>query len=140
MHSYWNDYRGAAMKLRRYEKHRLWTVDELKILADMRKKEISMYEISKRLNRSKDSIRGKLDQMGDDIWDSKKWSRHISKRTFVYWTMEELREAKLVLDSGGSYKEAAAKVAHNERSLASKIYSMGMDFWEERNWERYVIG
>ena len=99
-----------------------------------------MYEISKRLNRSKDSIRGKLEQMGDDIWDSKKWNNHISKRTFVYWNMEELREAKLVLDSGGSYKDAASKVAHSERSLASKIYGMGMDFWKERNWERYVIG
>ncbi len=128
------------MKLRRYEKCRLWTVDELKILADMKEKKISMYEISKRLNRSKDSIRGKLEQMRDDIWDSKKWNNHISKRTFVYWNMEELMEAKLVLDSGGSYKDAASKVAHNERSLASKTYSKGMDFWKERNWERYVIG
>ena len=78
--------------------------------------------------------------MGKDIWDKSKWTEYISNRPYNYWTYEELREVKLVLDCGGTMAEAAKKTSHNRNCLSHKINIMGMDFWEERNWDRYVVG
>lgn len=119
---------------------RLWTEDELEILANMRRQRIVVSKIGERLNRSTLSVRFKLSTMGNDLWDRSRWSRYISKRTRNYWTYEELYDAKLVLESGGTLAEAAKKTSHNSGSLRSKINMMGSDFWEERNWEMYTVG
>ena len=78
--------------------------------------------------------------MGKDLWDKSRWYDYVTNRTYNYWTKEELREAKLVLDCGGTMSEAAKKTSHNRNCLSHKINIMGMDFWEERNWDRYVVG
>ena len=119
---------------------RLWTEDELEILANMRRQRIVVSKIGERLNRSTLSVRFKLSTMGNDLWDKNSWSRHISKRTRNYWTYEELYDAKLVLESGGTLAEAAKKTSHSGGTLRNKIITMGSDFWEERNWDRYVVG
>ncbi|AYB00239.1 hypothetical protein D4A81_09995 [Lachnoanaerobaculum umeaense] len=119
---------------------RLWTEEELEILADMRRQRIVVSKIGERLNRSTASVRLKLSTMGEDLWDRSRWSRYISKRTRNYWTYEELYDAKLILECGGTFAEAAKKTSHNSGSLRSKISMMGSDFWEERNWEMYTVG
>lgn len=119
---------------------RLWTEDELEILANMRRQRIAVSKIGERLNRSTLSVRLKLNTMGNDLWDRSRWSRYISKRTRNYWTYEELYDAKLVLESGGTLAEAAKKTSHSRGTLTSKINMMGSDFWEERNWEMYTVG
>ena len=75
-----------------------------------------------------------------NIWGKSKWNEYISTRPYNYWTYEELREVKLVLDCGGTMAEAAKKTSHNRACISHKINIMGMDFWEERNWDRYVVG
>ena len=119
---------------------RLWTLEELEILLDMMKKGSKLKDIAERLNRSYGSIQVKARSMGKDLWDRSSWSRYISKRTRNYWTYEELYDAKLVLECGGTFAEAAKKTSHSSRTLAGKINIMGSDFWEERNWEMYTVG
>ena len=119
---------------------RLWTLEELEILLDMMKKGSKLKDIAERLNRSYGSIQVKVKSMGKDLWDRSSWSRYISKRTRNYWTYEELYDAKLVLESGGTLAEAAKKTSHSRGTLTSKINMMGSDFWEERNWEMYTVG
>ena len=119
---------------------RLWTLEELEILLDMMKKGSKLKDIAERLNRSYGSIQVKARSMGKDLWDRSSWSRYISKRTRNYWTYEELYDAKLVLECGGTVNEDAKKTSHNSRSLRSKINMMGSDFWEERNWDMYTVG
>ena len=120
--------------------HRLWTEEEFEIMADMVKKGSTQRAIAERLNRSYVSIHRKIYDMRNDIWDKSRWSKHISIRSFNYWTYEELREAKLILDCGGTLAEAAKKTSHSGGTLGNKIITMGSDFWEERNWDRYVVG
>lgn len=121
-------------------KSRLWTEEELEVLVDMMKQDTKLSVIADRLNRSYGSVQKKVQYMGKDIWDKSKWTKYISNRPYNYWTKEELREAKLILDCGGTIVEAAKKTSHNGDSLSHKIGTMGSDFWEERNWDRYVVG
>lgn len=88
---------------------RLWTEEEFEILLDMMKKGSKLKDIAERLNRSYGSIQVKVKSMGKDLWDRSSWSRYISKRTRNYWTYEELYDAKLVLECGGTFAEAAKK-------------------------------
>lgn len=121
-------------------KQRLWTAEELEIVIDMMKQNKKLSAIADRLNRSYGSVQRKLRYMGKDLWDKSRWCDYVSNRTYNYWTKEELREAKLILDCGGTMAEAAKKTSHNRNCLSHKINIMGMDFWEERNWDRYVVG
>lgn len=121
-------------------KQRLWTAEELEIVIDMMKQNKKLSAIADRLNRSYGSVQRKLRYMGKDLWDKSRWCDYVSNRTYNYWTKEELREAKLILDCGGTMSEAAKKTSHNRNCLSHKINIMGMDFWEERNWDRYVVG
>ena len=121
-------------------KSRLWTEEELEILVDMMKQGTKLSVIAERLNRSYGSVQNKVKYMGKDIWDKSKWNEYISTRPYNYWTYEELREVKLVLDCGGTMAEAAKKTSQNRACISHKINIMGMDFWEERNWDRYVVG
>jgi hypothetical protein len=121
-------------------KQRLWTAEELEIVIDMMKQNKKLSAIADRLNRSYGSVQRKLQYMGKDLWDKSRWCNYVTNRTYNYWTKEELREAKLVLDCGGTMSEAAKKTSHNRNGLSHKINIMGMDFWEERNWDRYVVG
>lgn len=121
-------------------KQRLWTAEELEVVIDMMKQNKKLSTIADRLNRSYGSVQRKLQYMGKDLWDKSRWCDYVSNRTYNYWTKEELREAKLVLDCGGTMAEAAKKTSHNRNCLSHKINIMGMDFWEERNWDRYVVG
>ena len=92
----------VAMSKRIKTKSRLWTEEELEILVDMMKQDTKLSVIADRLNRSYGSVQKKVRYMGKDIWDKSKWTEHISNRPYNYWTKEELREAKLVLDCGGT--------------------------------------
>jgi len=121
-------------------KQRLWTAEELEVVIDMMKQNKKLSAIADRLNRSYGSVQRKLQYMGKDLWNKSRWCDYVSNRTYNYWTKEELREAKLVLDCGGTMAEAAKKTSHNRNCLSHKINIMGMDFWEERNWDRYVVG
>ena len=121
-------------------KQRLWTTEEFEIVIDMMKQNKKLSVIAERLNRSYGSVQRKLQYMGKDLWDKSRWCDYVTNRTYNYWTKEELREAKLVLDCGGTMSEAAKKTSHNRNCLSHKINIMGMDFWEERNWDRYVVG
>ncbi|MBF1261229.1 MAG: hypothetical protein HXM39_08065 [Lachnoanaerobaculum sp.] len=121
-------------------KQRLWTAEELEVVIDMMKQNKKLSAIADRLNRSYGSVQRKLQYMGKDLWDKSRWCDYVSNSTYNYWTKEELREAKLVLDCGGTMAEAAKKTSHNRNCLSHKINIMGMDFWEERNWDRYVVG
>nr|DAS70485.1 MAG TPA: GcrA cell cycle regulator [Caudoviricetes sp.] len=121
-------------------KQRLWTTEEFEIVIDMMKQNKKLSVIAERLNRSYGSVQRKLQYMGKDLWDKSRWYDYVTNRTYNYWTKEELREAKLVLDCGGTMSEAAKKTSHNRNCLSHKINIMGMDFWEERNWDRYVVG
>lgn len=130
----------VAMSKRIKTKSRLWTEEEFEILVDMMKQGTKLGVIADRLNRSYGSVQKKIQYMGKDLWDKSRWCDYVSNRTYNYWTKEELREAKLVLDCGGTMAEAAKKTSHNRNCLSHKINIMGMDFWEERNWDRYVVG
>ena len=121
-------------------KQRLWTAEEFEIVIDMMKQNKKLSEIADRLNRSYGSVQRKLQYLGKDLWDKSRWCDYVTNRTYNYWTKEELRDAKLVLDCGGTMSEAAKKTSHNIKGLSHKINIMGMDFWEERNWDRYVVG
>lgn len=118
---------------------RLWTMEELEIVVDMMKQGCKLTLIAERLNRSYGSLQVKLKAMGKDLWDRSSWSRYISKRTRNYWTYEELYDAKLVLECGGTFAEAAKKTSHSSGSLISKINMMGSDFdvysWVDDNYK-----
>lgn len=73
-------------------------------------------------------------------WLNRCRSNYRDDVAMINWTKEELREAKLILDCSGTMTEAAKKTSHNRNSLSHKINIMGMDFWEERKWDRYVVG
>lgn len=122
------------------KKVRLWTEEEYEIVIDMMKQNKKLPEIAERLNRSYGSVQRRLQYMGKDLWDKSRWCNYVSNRAYNHWTKEELREAKLVLDCGGTLAEAAKKTSHSSGTLAGKINKMGSDFWEERNWDRYVVG
>ena len=135
-----SNYRDNFAMRRKKVIHRLWTEEEFEIIVDMIKKGSTQRVIAERLNRSYGSLQRKLQYMGKDLWDRNSWSRYISKRSRNYWTYEELYDAKLVLECGGTVNEAAKKTSHNSGSLRSKINMMGSDFWEERNWDIYTVG
>ena len=135
-----NSYRNGFVMSKKIAIHRLWTEEEFEIVVDMIKQGSTQRVIAERLNRSYGSLQRKLQYMGKDLWDRNSWSRYISKRSKNYWSYEELYDAKLVLECGGTVNEAAKKTSHNSRSLRSKINMMGSDFWEERNWDMYTVG
>ena len=135
-----NSYRDDVAMIKKKVKKRLWTTEEFEIVIDMMKQNKKLSVIAERLNRSYGSVQRKLQYMGKDLWDKSRWYDYVTNRTYNYWTKEELREAKLVLDCGGTMSEAAKKTSHNRNCLSHKINIMGMDFWEERNWDRYVVG
>ena len=135
-----SNYRDDVAMKKKKVKQRLWTAEELEVVIDMMKQNKKLSAIADRLNRSYGSVQRKLQYMGKDLWDKSRWCDYVSNRTYNYWTKEELREAKLVLDCGGTMAEAAKNTSHNRNCLSHKINIMGMDFWEERNWDRYVVG
>lgn len=109
------------------KKYKAWTAEEIELLKNLMDKGEKTFVIATRLQRPAGSVNVKKREIESG-----------NMRTGSFWTVDEMKILKALLQKDLSKRQIAEIMGRSESSIKNKLIKMGVDIWNENSYQAYV--
>lgn len=109
------------------KRYKAWTKEEIELLKSLIDKSEKTSAIAIRLQRPAGSVTVK-----------KKEIESGNMRTGSFWTVDETKMLKALLQKDLSKGQIAKIMGRSESSIKNRLIKMGIDIWNENSYQAYV--
>lgn len=109
------------------EKYKAWTAEEIELLKSFMAKGEKTSVIAIRLQRPHGSVTVKKREIESG-----------NMRTGSFWTVDETKMLKALLQKDLSKGQIAEIMGRSESSIKNRLIKMGVDIWNEDSYQAYV--
>ena len=108
-------------------KYKAWTAEEIELLKSLMAKGEKTSVIAIRLQRPHGSVNVKKREIESG-----------NMRTGSFWTVDETKMLKALLQKDLSKKQIAEIMGKSESSIKNRLIKMGIDIWNENSYQAYI--
>lgn len=109
------------------KRYKAWTAKEIELLKSFMAKGEKTSVIATRLQRPHGSVNVKKREL-----------KSGSLRSCPFWTIDEIKMLKALLQKDLSKRQIAEIMGRSESSIKNKLIKMGVDIWNENSYQAYV--
>ena len=109
------------------KRYKAWTAKEIELLKSFMAKGEKTSVIATRLKRPHGSVNVKKREL-----------KSGSLRSCPFWTIDEIKMLKALLQKDLSKRQIAEIMGRSESSIKNKLIKMGVDIWNENSYQAYV--
>lgn len=118
---------GKRGRIKMSEKYKAWTAEEIELLKSFMAKGEKTSVIAIRLQRPHGSVTVKKREIESG-----------NMRTGSFWTVDETKMLKALLQKDLSKGQIAEIMGRSESSIKNRLIKMGVDIWNEDSYQAYV--
>lgn len=109
------------------KRYKAWTAKEIELLKSFMAKGEKTSVIATRLQRPHGSVNVKKREL-----------KSGSLRSCPFWTVDETKMLKALLQKDLSKRQIAEIMGRSESSIKNRLIKMGIDIWNENSYQAYV--
>ena len=109
------------------KRYKAWTAEEIELLKNLMDKGEKTSVIATRLQRPAGSVNVKKREIESG-----------NMRTGSFWTVDETKMLKALLQKDLSKRQIAEIMGRSESSIKNRLIKMGVDIWNENSYQAYV--
>ena len=109
------------------KRYKAWTKEDIELLKSLMDKGEKTSVIATRLQRPAGSVNVKKREIESG-----------NMRTGSFWTVDETKMLKALLQKDLSKRQIAEIMGRSETSIKNRLIKMGVDIWNENSYQAYV--
>lgn len=109
------------------KRYKAWTKEDIELLKSLMDKGEKTSVIATRLQRPAGSVNVKKREIESG-----------NMRTGSFWTVDETKMLKALLQKDLSKRQIAEIMGRSESSIKNRLIKMGVDIWNENSYQAYV--